>query len=65
MKQNMGSTDRYVRAIVAVVIAALILFNVLNGTTAVVLGVVAGILLVTALVGVCPLYMPFKFSTKK
>ena len=65
MKNNMSSTDRYLRAIVAVVIAALIYFNFLTGTAATVLGIVAGILLLTALVGFCPLYTLFKFSTKK
>jgi hypothetical protein len=65
MKQNMSNTDRYVRAIVAVVVAALIYFNVLTGTAAVVLGIVAGVFLLTALVGFCPLYTLFKFSTKK
>ncbi|MDK2981712.1 MAG: hypothetical protein PWQ55_2059 [Chloroflexota bacterium] len=65
MKQNMGSTDRTIRAIVGVVLAALIFFNVLTGTAAVVFGIIAGILLLTALVGFCPLYAPFKFSTKK
>ena len=65
MKQNMSSTDRYLRAIVAVVIAALIYFNFLTGTVATILGIVAGIFLLTALVGFCPLYTLFKFSTKK
>jgi hypothetical protein len=65
MKQNMSTTDRYVRAIVAVVIAALVYFNVLTGTLAVVLGIVAAILFLTALVGFCPLYALFKLSTKK
>jgi hypothetical protein len=65
MKKNMSTADRYIRAIVAVVLAALIFFNVLSGTTAVVLGVVAGILLLTALVGFCPLYAIFKLSTNK
>ncbi|WP_198418347.1 YgaP family membrane protein [Pelolinea submarina] len=65
MKQNMSSTDRIIRAIVAVVLAALIYFNVLTGTAAVVLGIIAGIFLVTALIGFCPLYALFKLSTNK
>jgi len=65
MKQNMSSTDRIIRAIVAVVLAALVFFNVLTGTAAIVLGIVAGIFLLTALIGFCPLYTLFKFSTKK
>ena len=65
MKQNMSSADRTIRAVVAVVLAALIYFNVLTGTAALVLGIVAGIFLLTALIGFCPLYTIFKFSTKK
>ncbi len=65
MKQNMSSADRAIRAVVAVVLAALIYFNVLTGTAALVLGIVAGIFLLTALIGFCPLYTIFKFSTKK
>ena len=65
MKQNMSSADRTIRAVVAVVLAALIYFNVLTGTAAVILGVVAGVFLLTALFGFCPLYAIFKFSTKK
>jgi uncharacterized membrane protein len=65
MKQNMSSADRIIRAIVAVVLAALIYFNVLTGTAALVLGIVAGIFVLTALIGFCPLYTIFKFSTKK
>ena len=65
MKQNMSSADRTIRAVVAVVLAALIYFNVLTGTAALVLGIVAGIFVLTALIGFCPLYTIFKFSTKK
>jgi len=65
MKQNMSSADRTIRAVVAVALAALIYFNVLTGTAAIVLGIVAGIFVLTALIGFCPLYTIFKFSTKK
>ena len=65
MKQNMSSADRTIRAVVAVALAALIYFNVLTGTAALVLGIVAGIFVLTALIGFCPLYTIFKFSTKK
>jgi uncharacterized membrane protein len=65
MKQNMSSADRTIRAVVAVALAALIYFNVLTGTAAIVLGIVAGIFVLTALVGFCPLYTIFKFSTNK
>jgi hypothetical protein len=38
---------------------------VISGTWAIVLGILAIIFLLTSLIGVCPLYMPFKISTKK
>jgi hypothetical protein len=37
----------------------------ISGVTAIVLGLVAVILLFTSAIGFCPLYFPFKLSTKK
>jgi hypothetical protein len=65
MKNNMSSMDRIIRAVVAVIIGVLIFTNVVSGTLAIILGLVAVIFLVTALIGFCPLYTLFKFSTKK
>jgi type IV secretory pathway TrbD component len=63
MKLNVGSTDRMIR--IAIAIVAAILAVVVGGTFGVVLWIVAAIMLVTGIVRVCPLYMPFKFSTNK
>jgi hypothetical protein len=38
---------------------------VLKGTAGAVLGIIGLIPLATGLVGFCPLYLPFKFSTNK
>lgn len=65
MKKNMGSADRIIRAVAAIVIAALYFGNSLSGTAATVLGLLAVIFLVTGALGFCPLYLPFKFSTRK
>lgn len=65
MKKNMGNTDRVIRAIGAVVLAVLYFTGTITGTLGIVLLVIAGILLATSLVSVCPLYIPFKFSTRK
>ena len=65
MKQNMGSFDRIIRVIIAIVIAALYFANVISGTVAIVLLVLAGIFILTSLVSFCPLYLPFGISTKK
>jgi hypothetical protein len=65
MKQNMGSLDRGIRIIAAVVIAILYFTNQIEGTLAVILGVVALIFLLTGAIAFCPLYVPFKLSTRK
>lgn len=65
MKQNMGSIDRFIRVVVAVVIAALYFTNVISGTVAIILGVLGLVFVLTSVVGFCPLYAPLKLSTKK
>lgn len=61
---NMGVVDRVVRAIVGIALL-LIAFFVADGAWQIVLWVVGGILAITAVIGFCPLYYPFHFSTKK
>jgi hypothetical protein len=65
MKQNMGSTDRIIRVLFAVVVGVLYLTNSISGTVAIILGLFAIIFLATSAMGFCPLYVPFKLSTKK
>jgi hypothetical protein len=65
MKKNMSRLDRILRAAFAVLVAVLVFANVITGTWAIILGILALVLLLTSLVGVCPLYMPFKISTRK
>ncbi len=65
MKQNMGTTDKVVRIIIAVAIAVLFFTNVISGTVAIVLSVLAGVFILTSLLGFCPLYLPFGISTQK
>lgn len=64
MPNNMGTIDRVVRFIVAAVIAVLYFTGVISGTLAIILGIVAVVFLLTSIVGFCPLYYPFKLSTK-
>jgi hypothetical protein len=63
MKKNMGTWDRALRTVVALVIAVLLLTKTLTGTLGIVLAAVAAIFLLTSAVGFCPLYVLFKFST--
>lgn len=63
MKKNMGGLDRTVRTVLALAVAALILTGTLTGLAAVLLGVLAGVFLLTSAVGFCPLYAPFGLTT--
>ncbi len=65
MKLNMGTADRVIRTLIALVIGALYFTGQIGGTVGIVLLVVAILFLVTGLVGFCPGYLPFKFSTRK
>jgi hypothetical protein len=65
MKKNMGSTDRMIRIIIAVLIAILYFTNVLTGTLGLVLLVLAGVFVLTSLISFCPLYAPLGLSTCK
>ena len=65
MKKNMGSADRIIRTIVALLVAVLYFTGVISGTIAIVLGVLAVIFILTSLVGTCPLYLTVGLSTIK
>ncbi|HLK29697.1 MAG TPA: DUF2892 domain-containing protein [Puia sp.] len=64
MKKNMGTVDRTIRIAAAITIALLYYFNKINGTTATVLLVMAGIFILTSFISFCPLYLPFGITTK-
>ncbi len=63
MKKNMGTADRIIRVLIAVVVIGLYYTNVISGTLAIVLLVLAGIFILTSFVSFCPLYAPFGLST--
>jgi hypothetical protein len=63
MKTNMGGFDRIARICVSVIIAVLYGTNVIGGTLGMVFLVVAGIFLLTSLMGWCPLYTLFGVRT--
>jgi hypothetical protein len=59
MTKNIGKVDKVVRLVLAVAIAVLgIVFKSW-------LGLIAIVPLATALVGTCPLYLPFGISTRR
>ena len=65
MTRNMGTVDRVVRGVAAIAIGVLYFTGRISGTLAIVLGVVAVAFLASSLVGTCPGYLPFGFSTRK
>ena len=62
MKANVGIYDEGVRILLAIAIAALYFFKIIEGTAAQVLLVIAGILVLTSLFGFCPLYKLFNIN---
>jgi hypothetical protein len=65
MKKNMGTADRLLRVIVAVIIAVLYMQGIIAGTMGIVLMVLAAVFVLTSLVSFCPLYLPFGINTCK
>lgn len=66
LPQNMGSTDRIVRIVLALAFAAgAIFFFNSNLILAVVFAVFGIVMLATSFMGFCPLYLPIKFTTNK
>ena len=65
MKPNVGNIDRIVRAVLAIILAVLYFSGMVTGTLGIILLVLAGVLLLTSLISFCPLYAPYKFSTRK
>jgi len=65
MKANMGSIDRVVRIVAALIIAALYFTHIISGTVAIILLIIATVFILTSFISFCPLYLPFGISTKK
>jgi hypothetical protein len=65
MKKNMGSTDKGIRVSIAIIIALLYFFNIIEGTVAYLLMAFAIIFLVTSFINFCPLYTLIGVNTCK
>ncbi len=61
----MGFLDRGIRLVLAAILVGLYLTDTVSGTLGIVLLIVAGVFTLTSVIGSCPLYLPFKISTKK
>ena len=56
MKKNMGTTDKVIRVLIALSIGVLYFLQVISGTLAIILLVLAGVFILTSLISFCPLY---------
>jgi hypothetical protein len=65
MKTNESSLDRIIRAIVGIIFLALYFTGTVTGTLGIVLIVLGAVLLLTGVVGFCPLYKLLNISTNK
>lgn len=63
MKKNMGTIDKVIRILIAVVIAILFFTKVITGVLGIILIVLAAIFVITSLISFCPLYFPFGINT--
>jgi hypothetical protein len=65
LNKNMGSADRIIRIAAALIFGYLYFSGIVSGALGIILLVLGIIFLLTSFIAVCPLYMPFKFSTIK
>ena len=63
MKKNMGTTDRIIRVLLAIVFVALYYAGIVTGTVGIILLILAAIFVLTSLISFCPLYAPFGIKT--
>lgn len=63
MGKNMGNLDRAFRLLLVAGIGALYFLKIITGALGIGLLVLAGVFLLTSLVRVCPLYLPFGIRT--
>ena len=63
MKKNMGTADKSIRLLIAVIIGVLYYLGTISGTLGIVLLVLAGVFVLTSFIGFCPLYAPFGITT--
>ena len=65
MKKNMGTIDKVIRILLAVVVIVLYMKGSITGVAAIILGIMAFVFIITSLIGYCPLYAACKISTLK
>lgn len=61
----MGTTDIIIRIVIAILFAVLFFTKAVTGVAGIILLVLAIVFVLTSLMGFCPLYLPFKITTRK
>ena len=59
----MGKADKIIRIIIAAIIVALYATNIISGTLAIILLILASVFILTSFVNFCPLYVPLGIKT--
>jgi hypothetical protein len=65
MKKNMGSIDKVIRILIAIVFAILFFTGKVSGVLGYILLALGGVFVFTSIIGTCPLYLPFGIKTCK
>ncbi len=65
MKSNMGSADKAIRIVLAIVFAGLYITKLVEGTVGLALLVIGGVFLLTSVISFCPLYTLLGINTSE
>ena len=65
MKKNVGTIDKVIRILVAVVVVVLYFTNVISGTLGIILLALAAVFVATSLLSFCPIWLALGLSTRK
>lgn len=65
MKTNIGTLDKTIRIIIAIIIGYLYYNGTISGTLGIILMVFAAIFILTSIISFCPLYTIFGIKTCK
>jgi len=65
MKKNVGTIDKVIRILIAVVIAILYFTNVISGMLGIILLVLAVVFVLTSLISFCPIWLALGINTGK
>jgi hypothetical protein len=65
MKKNVGTIDKVIRILVAVVVVVLYFTKIISGTLGIILLALAAVFVLTALINFCPIWAALGISTNK